>query len=143
MSAVMQAAAPTMKITKVKEHIGAIVTGIDLSQPVGPETQKKLYEAVVENVVLVMIKRRRSKQLDLPTPPRWGGRRTGAGRKRTTARPSPAAAVSLASTTAAPPSPGEQNMNRVSGSLTISAASISSADIASRRQALGLREPLR
>ena len=54
MSAVMQTAASTMKITKVKEHIGAIVTGIDLSQPVDAETQKKLYDAVVENVVLVI-----------------------------------------------------------------------------------------
>src|SRR5688500_7555531 len=54
MSAVMQAAAQTMKITKVKEHIGAIVTGIDLSQPVDAATQKRLYDAVVENVVLVI-----------------------------------------------------------------------------------------
>src|SRR5688500_20248527 len=54
MSAVMQAAAQTMKITKVKEHIGAIVTGIDLSRPVDAATQKKLYDAAVENVVLVI-----------------------------------------------------------------------------------------
>jgi taurine dioxygenase len=54
MSAVMQTAASTMKITKVKEHIGAIVTGIDLSQPVDAETRKKLYDAVIENVVLVI-----------------------------------------------------------------------------------------
>jgi taurine dioxygenase len=44
----------TMQITKVKEHIGAIVTGIDLAQPVDPATQEKLYDAVVENVVLVI-----------------------------------------------------------------------------------------
>src|SRR3954467_12733852 len=43
-----------MKITKVKEHIGAIVTGIDLAQPIDDATQKKLYDAVVENVVLVI-----------------------------------------------------------------------------------------
>ncbi len=43
-----------MKITKVKEHIGAIVTGIDLSEPVDAATQKKLYGAVLENVVLVI-----------------------------------------------------------------------------------------
>jgi taurine dioxygenase len=54
MSAVMQAAAQTMKIAKVKEHIGAIVSGIDLSEPVDATTQKKLYDAVVENVVLVI-----------------------------------------------------------------------------------------
>ena len=44
----------TMQITKVKEHIGAIVTGIDLAQPVDAATQEKLYDAVVENVVLVI-----------------------------------------------------------------------------------------
>lgn len=53
MSAVMQAASG-MQITKVKEHIGAIVTGIDLSRPVDAATRKRLYDAVVENVVLVI-----------------------------------------------------------------------------------------
>src|SRR5689334_17278097 len=43
-----------MTIEKVKEHIGAIVTGIDLAQPIDAATQKKLYDAVVENVVLVI-----------------------------------------------------------------------------------------
>src|ERR1044071_3854173 len=43
-----------MKIVKVKEHIGAIVTGIDLAQPIDSATRKKLYDAVVENVVLVI-----------------------------------------------------------------------------------------
>ena len=43
-----------MKIEKVKEHIGAIVTGIDLAQPIDATTQKKLYDAAVENVVLVI-----------------------------------------------------------------------------------------
>src|SRR5690606_33347138 len=54
MSAVMQSAAQQMQITKVKEHIGAIVTGIDLAQPVDEATRKRLYDAVVENVVLVI-----------------------------------------------------------------------------------------
>jgi alpha-ketoglutarate-dependent taurine dioxygenase len=58
MSAVMQqsqqASSQTLKITKVKDHIGAIVTGIDLAKPVDAATQKKLYDAVVENVVLVI-----------------------------------------------------------------------------------------
>jgi alpha-ketoglutarate-dependent taurine dioxygenase len=44
----------TMKVTKVKAQIGAIVTGIDLAQPVDAVTQGKLYDAVVENVVLVI-----------------------------------------------------------------------------------------
>ena len=43
-----------MKITKVKEHIGAIVTGIDLAEPVDAATQKKLYAAALESVVLVI-----------------------------------------------------------------------------------------
>ncbi len=49
-----QVAAHAMKISKVKPHIGAIVTGIDLAGPVDAATQKKLYDAVVENVVLVI-----------------------------------------------------------------------------------------
>src|ERR1700721_78519 len=43
-----------MKIAKVKEHIGAIVTGIDLAHPLDAATRKKLYDAAVENVVLVI-----------------------------------------------------------------------------------------
>src|SRR5579862_543687 len=53
-AAVSRMPAPAMKIAKVKEHIGAIVTGIDLAQPIDGATQKKLYDAVVENVVLVI-----------------------------------------------------------------------------------------
>jgi alpha-ketoglutarate-dependent taurine dioxygenase len=44
----------TMKVTKIKEHIGAIVTGIDLARHIDAHTQKKLYDAAVENVVLVI-----------------------------------------------------------------------------------------
>jgi len=55
MSAVLlQAPTQTLKITKVKEHIGAIATGIDLAQPVDAATRKALYDAVIENVVLVI-----------------------------------------------------------------------------------------
>jgi taurine dioxygenase len=55
----MSAAAATipaqaMRIEKVKEHIGAIVTGIDLAQPIDRATRKKLYDAAIENVVLVI-----------------------------------------------------------------------------------------
>jgi len=46
--------AQAMKITKVKEHIGAIVTGIDLRKPVDAATRKRLNDAVVDNVVLVI-----------------------------------------------------------------------------------------
>jgi alpha-ketoglutarate-dependent taurine dioxygenase len=44
----------TMKITKVKEWIGAIVTGVDLAAPIDAATRKQLYDAVVDNVVLVI-----------------------------------------------------------------------------------------
>ncbi len=44
----------SMEIAKVKEHIGAIVTGVDFAHPVDDATRKKLYDAVVENVVLVI-----------------------------------------------------------------------------------------
>ena len=53
-AAASRIAAQAMKIEKVKEHIGAIVTGIDLAHPIDGATQKKLYDAVVENVVLVI-----------------------------------------------------------------------------------------
>ena len=54
MSAVMQATTQAMQITKVKDHIGAIVTGVDLAKPVDGATRKRLYDAVVESVVLVI-----------------------------------------------------------------------------------------
>ena len=47
-------AARQMTITKMKPHIGAVVTGIDLREPLDEATQRQLYEAVVDNVVLVM-----------------------------------------------------------------------------------------
>lgn len=43
-----------MQITKVKDHIGAIVTDIDLRQPVDEATRKRLNEAVAEHVVMVI-----------------------------------------------------------------------------------------
>jgi taurine dioxygenase len=43
-----------MKITKLKEHIGAEVTGIDLREPIDASTRQRLYDAVVDNVVLVI-----------------------------------------------------------------------------------------
>ena len=44
----------SMEIAKVKPHIGAIVTGIDLAQPLDAATRKQLTDAAVENVVLVI-----------------------------------------------------------------------------------------
>ena len=43
-----------MKVTKAKEHIGAIVTGIDLREPLDAATRQKLNDLVVEHVVLVI-----------------------------------------------------------------------------------------
>ena len=44
----------TMEIRKIKEHIGAEVTGIDLREPIDAETQQRLYDALVDNVALVI-----------------------------------------------------------------------------------------
>lgn len=44
----------TMKITKLKEQIGAEVTGIDLREPIDAATRQRLNEAVAEHVVLVI-----------------------------------------------------------------------------------------
>jgi taurine dioxygenase len=52
MSAVAEAG--TMKITKIKEHIGAEVTGIDLREPIDASTRQRLNEAVAEHVVMVI-----------------------------------------------------------------------------------------
>ena len=43
-----------MKITKLKEHIGAEVTGIDLREPIDEATRKRLNDAAAEHVVLVI-----------------------------------------------------------------------------------------
>jgi alpha-ketoglutarate-dependent taurine dioxygenase len=70
----MSAAASTdhpvqsMKIAKAKENIGAIVTGIDLAQPIDAATQKELYDAAVENVVLVIRGKRILPQLGCKPP---------------------------------------------------------------------------
>jgi taurine dioxygenase len=43
-----------IKITKLTEHVGAEVTGLDLRQPLDSETFQQLYNAVVDNVALVI-----------------------------------------------------------------------------------------
>ena len=43
-----------MKITRIKEHIGAEVTGIDLREPIDAQTRQRLNEAAAENVALVI-----------------------------------------------------------------------------------------
>lgn len=43
-----------MKITRIKEHIGAEATDIDLREPIDAPTRQRLYDALVDNVVLVI-----------------------------------------------------------------------------------------
>jgi taurine dioxygenase len=43
-----------MQITKINEHIGAEVTGIDLREPVDAATRQRLNEAVAEHAVMVI-----------------------------------------------------------------------------------------
>ena len=43
-----------MKISKISEHIGAEVTGIDLRELLDDATRKELYRALVDNVALVI-----------------------------------------------------------------------------------------
>ena len=43
-----------MQITKLKEHIGAEVTGIDLRQPLNPAARDALHAAIVEHIALVI-----------------------------------------------------------------------------------------
>ncbi len=43
-----------MKITKLKEHIGAEVTGIDLREPIDDATRQRLREAAAQHVALVI-----------------------------------------------------------------------------------------
>ena len=44
----------TMQIRKIKEHIGAEITGIDLREPIDSTTRDALYNAAVEHVALVI-----------------------------------------------------------------------------------------
>src|SRR5215210_6654466 len=43
-----------MQITKIKEHIGAEVAGIDLREPIDEATRKRLNDAAAEHVALVI-----------------------------------------------------------------------------------------
>lgn len=43
-----------IEITKFSEHIGAEIRGLDLTQPVDEATRSLLYDAVVENIALVI-----------------------------------------------------------------------------------------
>ena len=52
MSAVLNSSG--LKITKIKEHIGAEATGIDLREPVDAATVQRLQDSIAEHVVLVI-----------------------------------------------------------------------------------------
>ena len=43
-----------LKITKLSPYIGAEATGVDLNQPLDADTRRRLHEAAVENVCLVV-----------------------------------------------------------------------------------------
>ena len=44
----------TIKISKIKKHIGAEVTGLDLRNSIDEEIRQSLYDALVDNVALVI-----------------------------------------------------------------------------------------
>ena len=44
----------TLQIKKIKEHVGAIATGVDLTRPIDEATKQRLYDAAVDNVALVI-----------------------------------------------------------------------------------------
>ncbi len=50
----MVAEKQTLKITKIKDHIGAEVTGIDLRKPIDEDIRQQIYDALVDNVALVI-----------------------------------------------------------------------------------------
>jgi len=45
---------PSFTVTPIKPHIGAEITGIDLTQPVDEATRQALYDTVVEHVAVVI-----------------------------------------------------------------------------------------
>jgi alpha-ketoglutarate-dependent taurine dioxygenase len=45
---------PSFEITPIKEHIGAEITGVDLTLPVDAATRRALYDAVVDHVAVVI-----------------------------------------------------------------------------------------
>ena len=50
----LPATASTLQIHKVKEHIAAYAHGIDLREPIDEDTRQCLYDAVLDNVALVI-----------------------------------------------------------------------------------------
>ena len=50
----MPAENQTLRISKIKAHIGAEVSGIDLRAPIDEATRQRLYDALVDNIALVI-----------------------------------------------------------------------------------------
>src|SRR3954470_17364774 len=50
----MSVATETLQIKKLTQHIGAEAIGVDLREPLDEPTRQRLYDAVVDNVVLVI-----------------------------------------------------------------------------------------
>jgi taurine dioxygenase len=45
---------PTIKIEKIKDHVGAIITGVDLTRPMDDDTFRTVYDALLDNVAIVI-----------------------------------------------------------------------------------------
>ena len=43
-----------IRIEKIKEHVGAIITGVDLTKPMDDETFRTVYDALLESVAIVI-----------------------------------------------------------------------------------------
>jgi alpha-ketoglutarate-dependent taurine dioxygenase len=50
----MPATQTTLRIDKIKDHIGAEANGIDLRQPLDAATFRRLHDALIDNVALVI-----------------------------------------------------------------------------------------
>jgi alpha-ketoglutarate-dependent taurine dioxygenase len=74
--------ASAMKITPLSEHIGAEVTGIDLRNPVDDETRRRLNEAVVEHIVMVIRDQDLTPAQFLAAASLFGEAETGTAQKR-------------------------------------------------------------
>lgn len=54
MSALAQDQTQSLTIRRIRDHIGAEATGIDLCRPIDAATRQRLYDALVDNVCLVI-----------------------------------------------------------------------------------------
>ena len=45
---------PAIKVQKLKDHVGAIITGVDLTKPMDKATFDTVYDALLENVAVAI-----------------------------------------------------------------------------------------